>query len=168
MGGSGLLRLFAGLNSKRGIFVVVDVFLVIFVIINISILGGAGGLTISLLLHLLLLLFLELDANGLAIKPVDDLQGVHGVLRVMLENENHLLLGGGAVVHEEARRLAFGVKGRQGRRFFRCELGFGGLDLLTLLAATAAECRVKVWELFITSDDSCGNELRRTGSEGCI
>lgn len=95
------------LDTKGRIFVIVDFFLVIFVIIIISLCGSAGRLSIGLLLESLLLVFLELNAQCLAIKPVDDLEGVHRELRVMLEHEHHLLLIGHTLVHEKNGWLAF-------------------------------------------------------------
>jgi hypothetical protein len=89
------------LDAKGRIFVIVYFFLVIFVIIIISLRGGAGGLSVSLLLESVLLLFLVLNAHSLAGKPVDDLNGVHRVLRIMLEHEHHLLLVGRTLVLEE-------------------------------------------------------------------
>lgn len=152
----GLLLLLAGLEAEGGIFVVVVLLVIIVLIIIISLLGGVGRLHVGLLLGELLLL-LKLHALRLTIEPVEDVDRVHRVLRVIMEDEDHLLLVGLTLVHEELRGLALRGQRLHGRRLLSLHLRFAGLGLLGLLAA--AERSVEVGEFLGAGHDALGHKL---------
>jgi hypothetical protein len=86
-----------------------------------------------------------------------------------LEDKDHLFLGedAAAVVHEERGCLALGRKRLLSLERLLIDLGLGGLVLLTLLAAAAAECLVHVGEGLLASHNTFWNELGRFEVE-CI
>jgi len=134
-------------------------FFFIIVILLLIIISAASvtGLAVRMGILLLLLGFFEFISLGLHVEPVDDVRGVHGVLRVKFEHEHHLGLGEHAVVREEFGRFSLRGQGHEGFLLLLLDLSLGRL-LLLLLAGLLVEGGEAIFEV-IASHNALRYEL---------